>query len=208
MARVVGPLMSIEASGTYAKTLTFGTWKGRPYVRERVIPANPKTAKQLGVRAMMGFLARAWASLGSTPQGTWAADAAAKAISAFNQFVSANLTSWQSFSGPTQSSPAAETSDPLTVTDQTLTGGHGQITIEVTPSGSTAIWGIAIFRDTAEITATSWANCIAILDADGANPVTWVDSPLDAGTYHYRSAVFNVDGVLGTVHADATATAT
>jgi hypothetical protein len=40
MAKATGPLFSLEASGTVGKTVTYSHWKGRPYVRRRVIPIN------------------------------------------------------------------------------------------------------------------------------------------------------------------------
>ena len=50
MARVTGPLMSMEASGTIGKTLTFANWVGRQYVRRWTRPANPQTADQMEQR--------------------------------------------------------------------------------------------------------------------------------------------------------------
>lgn len=46
MAKVTGPLMSMDASGGFGGTLVFGKWKGRPTVRQLVIPANPQSANQ------------------------------------------------------------------------------------------------------------------------------------------------------------------
>lgn len=202
MARLSGPMFSLDASGKFGGSMVFSKWKGRNYSRQLVTPKNPKSAMQTGVRSMMKFLSQAWASIGSTPQGSYAADAASKQISPFNSFMGINLGRWQNFFGPSQETPAAGASTPLTVTTMGLTGGEGNCTIELTPSGATSIWGFMIFRDTAEITAPSWANCVAVIPADGANAVTYVDSPLAAGTYHYRAAAFNVDGVMGTVKAD------
>lgn len=50
MARVTGPLMSMEASGTIGKTLTFASWVGRQYVRRWTRPANPQTQDQMDQR--------------------------------------------------------------------------------------------------------------------------------------------------------------
>lgn len=50
MARVTGPLMSMEASGTIGKSLTFANWVGRQYVRRWTRPANPRTANQMEQR--------------------------------------------------------------------------------------------------------------------------------------------------------------
>lgn len=46
MAKVTGPLMSMDASGKFGSTLVFGKWKGRAVVRQLVTPANPHTAGQ------------------------------------------------------------------------------------------------------------------------------------------------------------------
>jgi hypothetical protein len=208
MARVTGPLMSVSASGTFAKTMVFSIWKGRPYVRERVIPDNPREPKQLGVRALFSFLSQIWTTIKVASGASWEDLAASKVISTFNAFMGENMSSWQNFVTPTASYPAANASAGLTETTMGLTGGLGMVTVVLTPSGATSIWGHLIFRGTAEITAPSWANCIAAVVANGANAVTYVDTPLEPGTYHYRSAVFNVDGVHGTVKADATAVAT
>ena len=46
MAKVTGPLMSMEASGTIGDALTFSRWVGRPYVRRYTVPSNPQTLDQ------------------------------------------------------------------------------------------------------------------------------------------------------------------
>jgi len=46
MAKVKGPLFSLEASGKLADSLVYMNWKGIQDVRQWLIPANPRTAKQ------------------------------------------------------------------------------------------------------------------------------------------------------------------
>lgn len=208
MARLTGPLMSLDASGTIAKTVTYSKWKGRNYARERIIPANPKSAKQTGIRALFAFVAAFWDSLSAPNKATWATIADSLQITNFNAYVRENLNRWMNWQAPTEAYPAAEASTPLTVTTLTTTGGVGQVDISITPSGSTDIWGMVILRDSAEITVPDWTKAVKVLVADGSNAVTWVDTPLAAGTWHYRAAVINTDGVLGTVKADQTATVT
>lgn len=50
MARVKGPLMSMEASGSYGSTLVFGRRLGSNVVRQLVKPSNPMTAGQMTAR--------------------------------------------------------------------------------------------------------------------------------------------------------------
>lgn len=208
MARVTGPFMSISASGTLAKVLTASIWKGRPYMRQRVIPANPRSAAQLGVRAMMAFLAEQWINLSTAQKASYEADATEKMISPFNQFCSANLLRWQVFDSPTMLWPAPEISTPLTVTTMTLTGGDGNVLVQLTPSGAGDIWGFIICRELAAITAPNWTNSVKVLEADAGNQVQWTDSPLDPATYHYRAAVINDDGITGVFIADDSAVVT
>jgi hypothetical protein len=208
MAKVEGPLFSLEASGTIGDAITYSRWKGIPYARKRVIPANPKSAAQTGIRAMFAFVAAFWDQVAALDQATWNTLAAALNITPFNAYVRENQKRWVDGAFPTQAYPAAEASTGLTVTTQTLTGGAGFATIEITPSGSTDIWGLAIFRGTSALTAGDRSNLVKVLPADGANKVTYIDSNLPAGTYHYRTQVINVDGKIGTLHADDTADVT
>jgi hypothetical protein len=46
MAKVNGPLMSMQASGAFASTMVFANRKGQNVVRQLVIPANPQSAGQ------------------------------------------------------------------------------------------------------------------------------------------------------------------
>jgi len=59
MAKVTGPFMSIDASGTFANILTASKWKGRPYMRQRVDPSNPSSAGQISTRKILGGIAKA-----------------------------------------------------------------------------------------------------------------------------------------------------
>jgi len=207
MARVSGPLMSVDASGKFGGVMVLSKWKGRNYARKLVTPKNPKTAKQTGVRAMMAFITSRWFYCTAPNQASWSAAALLRMISAFNEYVSTNMARWQINKPPTKASPAIETTNAITTT-QVLTPGAGFATIGLTPSAAGDNWGFAIYRDTAEISAPSWANCITVIPANGAAAVSYTDAPLTAATYHYRSGVFNTDGKLGTVCADATAVVT
>jgi hypothetical protein len=58
MAKVTGPLMSLDASGTVGKTAVFSKWKGRNYVRLRVTPTNRQTDPQQDARIKTGSVGR------------------------------------------------------------------------------------------------------------------------------------------------------
>lgn len=71
MAKVKGPLMSIEARGQIGKSLVFGVWKGVQWVREYVIPSNPQTEQQVNIRTAFSLSVAEFKALSETEQGKW-----------------------------------------------------------------------------------------------------------------------------------------
>ncbi len=63
MAKATGPLMSMSASGTIGNTITFDK---RGFVRQRVIPSNPKSDSQGNVRQKLLSVQKALTFLGAT----------------------------------------------------------------------------------------------------------------------------------------------
>lgn len=63
MPKATGPLFSMSASGTLGKTITFDK---RGFVRQRVIPANPKSDLQGNVRQMLLAVQKALSKLGQS----------------------------------------------------------------------------------------------------------------------------------------------
>ena len=208
MVLVNGPMFSLGASGTIGNTLVFSIWKGRAYVRQRVIPTNPQSASQTGMRSMFSFLAKQWVNLSTADQDTFNADAESKSISPFNSYMALNMDRWKNYLPPSQTFVPAEASTPLTITTMNLTGGEAYVNVELTPSGGTDIWGFEVYRDLAEITDPNNSNAVYVMEADGANMCEFNDTGLAPNTYHYRAAVINVDGIRGTAIADATAVVT
>lgn len=68
MAKVSGPLFSLEASGTYGGKVTFAKWKGRQYARQTVIPSNPNSADQETARNRLrvGGAIQKWVNTATT----------------------------------------------------------------------------------------------------------------------------------------------
>jgi len=203
MALVTGPLMSVDASGKFGGSMVFSKWKGRNYVRKLVIPQNPRDPEQVGVRSMMKFLAPLWSGLPAGTKDDYDDLALAKQISAFNAYIGENLSRWQIGKTPSKAYPALEASTPCVITSAPLTGHDGYVTAVVTPATNADIWGVVVYRDVAEITAPTWALVQQVIFCANVDPFTMTDSPLEDGTYHYRFSQFNIDGIEGTVLADA-----
>jgi hypothetical protein len=60
MAKIKGPLFSLDASGKLADSLVYLKWKGINDVRSYVIPANPRTEKQQAQRTKMTEAVDLW----------------------------------------------------------------------------------------------------------------------------------------------------
>ncbi len=71
MAKITAPLLSFGASGSLAKTLVASKWKGRPYMRQHVIPANPKSVAQTLTRDGFASAAAVWKLMGPLGIAPW-----------------------------------------------------------------------------------------------------------------------------------------
>ena len=65
MAKVSGPLFSLEARGKIADAVVFFPWKGLHVVRQWLIPANPQSADQGDQRLICGALGRSTSVIGT-----------------------------------------------------------------------------------------------------------------------------------------------
>lgn len=90
MAKPTGPLLSLGASGTIAETLTYSRWKGRPYIRQRVIPANPKTVEQQKTRNAFTWASDAWKNFPTLGRSPWDRFAQGQVLSGRNAFIGQN----------------------------------------------------------------------------------------------------------------------
>ena len=89
MAKVTGPLLSIDARGTVADTLVFSYWRGQHYVRRWLKPANPNTAAQQTQRGYLALSIEKWHEyLLAADRAAWSQYQAGMPSSGVNQFVS------------------------------------------------------------------------------------------------------------------------
>lgn len=207
MVRVYGPMFSVRASGSIGGVATFAEWKGRPYVRKLVIPANPKSGGQLSVRAMMKFLSQYWASLSSAEQTDWDTLAAALNVSAFNAFVQYNMNRWGTNLRPSKLHPATEDNTPGTISVFSATAGSRSVLISVTLSSHDDNWGVAIFRGLTDAMGVTRNEMVQVIPAEATATFTWLDFPLTPNVaVYYRCYPFDDTGLIGAAEDDITAT--
>ncbi|HWN10115.1 MAG TPA: hypothetical protein VNO50_12765 [Pyrinomonadaceae bacterium] len=203
MTKIDAGLLSFGASGTIGKTMTFSSWKGRPYVRRRVIPSNPRTGGQTGVRAGMKWGSRAWANLGSTPQSSWDSLAAATNISPFNAFIGTGQRRLRDGNAYQQSNPAATAADTATVTSASATAEGRNIILAWTDPVTAGFFGVHIYRALATGFSIAPNNLIAIVDVGAEG---YIDGPLVPDEYFYMIVPFNIEGEVSTNETEVDAT--
>ena len=194
MVKVYGPMMSLDASGTLGKAVTFSKWKGRNYVRERVIPSNPKSGGQTGRRAMFKFLTQLWASVSDADQATWQDLADQLVALKFNAYVSANMAAWHNFLTPSEATPPTRAGTP---SDNALTAAaweENRIKLSLAGAALGDAWGIILFAKEAGAVTPAVGNAI-LVEPDttiAAHDVFW--TPPSVATWHFNSIAFADDG--------------
>lgn len=91
MAKTTAPLLSFGASGSLAKTAVYGKWRGIPYVRRHVVPANPNTLAQQTTRNTFATLREMFKVMPAEGRLPWDAFASGRPFTGMNSFVGENM---------------------------------------------------------------------------------------------------------------------
>lgn len=148
MAKVNAPLLSFGAGGTVAKTQVYSKWKGRPYVRQHVIPSNPNSAGQQLTRNTFTWLNQVWKNGPALLQDPWDLYAQGQVLTGRNAFVGQNTRALRSETdlGDMIFSPGAK--GGIIAAGMVITPGSGQLSVALTapalPTGWTIVQGVAV----------------------------------------------------------------
>ncbi len=206
MARVNGPLFSLDASGSLAGTVVFSKWKGRPYVRQLVRPSNPKSGGQVSMRATLKFLAQNWAALTLTKRNSWNDLADAGTFSTFNAYTKVNLTRNADFLAPHQDATDTQIETPSVIGTFTALAGVRSITVTVNDTDlADPSWGYLLYRNLTPAFTPGFDNLHAIILANAAVDVTFIDTGLEPDTYYYDTKPFTLDGSIGILSGEINA---
>lgn len=91
MAKVTAPLFGLEAKGTIADAITFASWKGVGYARQRVVPTNPRSVAQTSVRNVFAWINDLWRYLPASVTAVWDAVAKGRPETARNALLRYNV---------------------------------------------------------------------------------------------------------------------
>ncbi len=91
MATLTAPLLSFDARGKIADTLVYANWRGVPYARRMVIPANPKTTGQVLTRDIFAALEMRWKQGGPLMRAPWDRFAIGQRFVGRNSYLGKNI---------------------------------------------------------------------------------------------------------------------
>ena len=149
MAKLTGPLLSINAGGQIGKTIVAFNWRGVKAARSYVVPANPQSASQTKTRSVFAWLSSVWKVLGADAQAAWSLYAQGQAFYNRNAFIGQNTKLLRAGTDLTTMllSPGAKggiPADAISATD----GGTQEIDVTLTaptlPDGWAIAKGIAV----------------------------------------------------------------
>lgn len=189
MAKPTGPLLSLTASGTIADTLTYSRWKGRPYIRTRVIPANPQTAEQSKTRNTFSWASDQWKNAPTLGRAPWDRFAQGQVLSGRNAFIGkqTNILRAVTVVDTWVGSPGAK--GGLAAVSLALTPAALQMTVDVTvptaPTNWTLTSAIGALLEQQDPQSATGINMVALEDV--ATPYSLVFTGLTAATVYVAS---------------------
>jgi len=148
MAKLTGALLSFASSGSIAKTLVYSKWKGRPYARQHVDPANPDTSAQRLTRNAFSWLQAVFAFGTAQFVATWTLVATGQVLTNRNAWTKANLPTLRPATDITGILFSAGAKGGLPPASIAVANGAGQLTVTLgapsLPSGWTITQAIAV----------------------------------------------------------------
>lgn len=204
MALVNGPLFSLSASGQLGKALVYSRWKGRDYVREYVIPANPRTLPQFLQRGLLTAASRWWAGLANDTgaQESWIGAASAQGISTFNAMVAAAIDRMGLDLAPIGNDDGGSGFAQDTVSTVATSPEPGRLLVTVTVDGTADLADLLVMSIGEDgginTTAGHWNRVLSGQSNVVGTSATFDISNIPPGVYFIGGNVVGTDGVEGT----------
>lgn len=183
MSRVTAPLLSFDARGKIADTMVFSNWRGVPYTRRYVIPANPRSTAQVLTRDIFTALELRWKQAGPLMRAVWDRFAVGQKFVGRNAYLGKNIAVIRGDADMADyiGSPGAKGGLPatsLTLTTVASGGIEAVVVAPAAPTGWTLTSAICTFlKDQApEATVTDIIQEVEDLAAPFSCDVTGLDA--------------------------------
>lgn len=196
MVKTRAPMLSLSAQGTIAGAVTYSSWKGRSYARQRVDPSQPRTGGQVGRRSMFAFLTQIWDSLSTADKATWQTLADQLVTAPFHAFLSGNMEGWHNFLPPSQQPEPGRADTP---SDGTLTAAawvDNRIRLTWDVSSLDDAWGAVFFASLTNAFTPAVGNAIIVVRELAATVYDYFWTPPSVATWYFNSRAFSIDGAI------------
>lgn len=178
MSKVRAPLLSWGAGGQIAKTQVYSVWKGRPYVRQYVIPANPNTPGQQLTRNAFKYLNRLWSYLPAGALGAWDLYGNNQRYTARNGWLSVNNGALRTKTDLTDLIMSIGAGSGIIAQGMAVVGGAGTATVTLTAPPLPTGWTIT----------KAWAMAVQSVDPQTSDVYQAVAGSDDAAPYEVALA--------------------
>lgn len=154
--KIRAPLHSMDARGRFGVGFVFSIWKGMSTARVFSVPVNPRSSRQMVIRALLTSASRAWAALTDANRDAWDAWALLQnrknifgqdqKVSGYNEYCSLSVLAADVGETPVSSPPADPA--PVMVTDGAIAEGAAGGEIDVTwtagQDGFVDVWATGV----------------------------------------------------------------
>jgi len=108
MAKLIGPLMSIDARGSVGDALTYAKIGKTNYAKQYTVPRNPKSAAQTAHRLGIGFISSLWKTLSVEQKATWNDLGDQLQLPPYHAFLKTNCKRWVTDEAPALALPLVD----------------------------------------------------------------------------------------------------
>jgi hypothetical protein len=197
MATLIGPLLSVAASGSFADRLTFLKTKRGTNVRVKIHQSTGRSGRQTSQRAAYSGMLKMFFSPYGYPPVDW--DLAPRVANGSDvaSYLQTNLRRWSTFSPPGIEYPITDTGAAGTpVLLSSAINGHDVTMVWSVNAGSIDDNCYALGRSSNALFDLEIDNVIHLASVP-LNLLTIVDRGVPAGTWYYRLRGASYDGVWG-----------
>lgn len=192
MAKVTAPMLSFGGSGSVANAIVFSKWKGRSYVRQKVTPANPKSAGQTTTRNLFALGNAMWKVAPTEFVAPWDLFATGQVLTGRNAFLSSfvkNVRAETDFEAMIFSPGAKGGLPPVSAT---ATAGDDSFTVAVVAPALPTGWSITQAVGAALVNGdpTSLTAAAIVAATDASDPYELSFTGLEDTTEYHAGAWF------------------
>lgn len=194
MVKLTGPAVSTEAVGSIADVLSFQKGKRGTICKKHAKPAQPRTPKQVGVRACIKFLSQQWSTFTAAEMATWFTRARRMEVANYHAYISANANRFTNNLMPSKEDPATEAGGGSAMEANYVLPHFRAISYHAKSGGPPINWGYHLCRSQTSGFTPGPENTIAIFFKEVPVYTVYWDRDLAPGTYYYRCRGFDDTG--------------